>query len=165
MSQEITVAVVEEPISLDQMSAMIAHPAHGAQVFFHGVVRDFNEGKPVVAVSYDAFNPLVECTFADICGEAQEKWGRSLRIALFHRVGRLVVGEISVAIAVAAPHRKEAYQASRYIIEQVKVRAPIWKKEHYVDGDSEWLKGHELCCHHHEPDERNDLRSEFHDHA
>jgi molybdopterin synthase catalytic subunit len=143
--QGVSVAVVEEPISLDLLRTLIAHPGHGAQVFFHGAVRDFNDGKRVVAVSYDAFKPLTERTFADICGEARKKWGSSLRIALFHRVGRLEVGEISVAIAVGAPHREEAYQGSRYVIEQLKVRAPIWKKEHYVDGDSEWLKGHELC--------------------
>ena len=141
----ITALVVDEPISLDRMRDLITDPAHGAQVFFHGVVRDFNDGKPVLAVSYDIFKPLAENVFSEICTEAISKWGKSLRIAVFHRSGRIAVGELSVAIAVGSPHRDEAFQVSRYIIEQIKVRAPIWKREHYVDGDSEWLEGHELC--------------------
>ncbi|MGK5087114.1 molybdenum cofactor biosynthesis protein MoaE [Bdellovibrionota bacterium FG-2] len=145
--QGITALVVEEPISLDRMRELIADPAQGAQLHFYGVVRDLNAGRPVVAVSYDVHKLLAERVFVAMIREAQEKWGKTQRIALIHRVGRLAVGEISVAIAVGSPHRDEAYQASRYLIEQIKVRAPIWKKEHYKDGDSEWLEGHELCQH------------------
>jgi molybdopterin synthase catalytic subunit len=107
-------------------------------------VRDHNEGKKVSAVSYDVHAPLAEKTFREIGLEAQERWGHDLRIAIIHRAGRLEVGEASVVVGVGSGHRDEAFQASRYLIEQVKVRSPIWKQEHYADGDSEWLQGHSL---------------------
>lgn len=141
-ASSITVGITEEPISVDGVRGMIGCGSCGAEVLFFGVVRNSNDGRSVTAVSYDAFKPLAESVFSEICAEVLVKWGQSLRVALFHRIGRLVVGEISVAIAVGSPHRAEAYDASRYVIEQIKIRAPIWKKEHYADGDSEWLKGH-----------------------
>ncbi len=120
---------------------------HGAQNIFLGSVRAVNVGKEVVAVEYDAFEPLAEQVFLEIAAEAQEKWGSDLKINVIHRVGKLAVGEISVAIGVSSTHRDEAFRASRYVIEQIKVRAPIWKKEYYADGETEWLKGHALCQH------------------
>jgi molybdopterin synthase catalytic subunit len=121
--------------------------ACGAELVFSGVVRSRNHGKKVVAVSYDAFEPLALATFKEICDEARTRWGQTLRIALVHRTGRLEAGETSVIIAVASPHRAEAYEASRYVIENLKTRAPIWKKETYEDGESDWLQGHALCQH------------------
>lgn len=120
---------------------------HGGMNFFFGVVRDFNSGKRVVAVSYDSFEPLAETILRKISEEAKEKWGSSLRICVVHRVGKLNCGEVSVGVGVSSRHRDESYQASRYIIEQLKHRAPIWKKEHYENGETEWLKGHALCQH------------------
>jgi molybdopterin synthase catalytic subunit len=111
------------------------------------VVRNTNHGRQVQAVSYDAHPALAETCFREICQEASGRWGETLQVALIHRVGRLEVGEISVSIAIGLPHRDEAYQASRYVIEELKKRAPIWKKEHYIDGESEWLQGHALCSH------------------
>jgi molybdopterin synthase catalytic subunit len=138
--------------SIDGMTAMNAIQAtgeirgHGAEILFLGVVRDINLGRSVTAVAYDAFPPLAEKTLATIASEAKEKWG-DLQIAIFHRTGKLSVGEVSLAIAVSSKHRDESYQASRYVIEEIKERAPIWKKEFYTDGESEWLKGHALCQH------------------
>ncbi len=123
------------------------HSGHGAQNFFFGAVREINVGREVVAVEYDAFIPLAEKTLKEISEEAQEKWGQDLKISVRHRIGKLSVGEISVAIGVSSTHRDEAYQASRYIIEEIKHRAPIWKKEYYINGETEWLKGHSLCQH------------------
>ena len=120
---------------------------HGAQNFFFGAVRKHNCGREVVAVSYDAFAPLAEKILKDISLEAIAKWGDTLKVCVVHRTGRLSVGEISVGIGVSSKHRDEAYQASRFVIEQIKVRAPIWKKEHYQNGETEWLKGHALCQH------------------
>lgn len=122
---------------------------HGAQNFFLGAVREVNAGKQVVAVEYDAHPVLAEAVLKEIALEAQQKWGMDLVIFVQHRVGHLSVGELSVAIGVSSTHRDESYQASRYIIEQIKVRVPIWKKEIYVDGETEWLKGHALCQHTH----------------
>lgn len=139
--------LTSKPIDPCQIQRLLSDPSHGAQLLFHGVVRNINHGRQVQAVSYDAFRPLAESCFQEICQEATERWGKTLQVALIHRVGRLEVGEVSVSIAVGLPHRDEAYQASRYIIEELKKRAPIWKKEHYIDGESEWLQGHALCSH------------------
>ena len=118
--------------------------SHGAEILFLGVVRDINLGRAVTAVAYDAFAPLAEKILETIADEAKAKWG-DLQIAIFHRTGKLAVGEVSLAIAVSSRHRDESYLASRYVIEEIKARAPIWKKEFYTDGESEWLKGHALC--------------------
>jgi molybdopterin synthase catalytic subunit len=123
--------------------------AHGAQILFFGVVRKVNRGRQVVAVAYDAFPPLAEATLTEICEEARARWGKDLCFRLIHRTGTLQVGEISLAISVSSKHRDESYQASRYVIEELKNRAPVWKKEFYEDGESEWLKGHALCGHGH----------------
>jgi molybdopterin synthase catalytic subunit len=136
-----------EKIELSQVLADIDEPGHGAQLVFTGVVRNRNHGRNVLTVSYDAFAPLAQTTFREICEEAQAKWGKSLYLALVHRVGTLQIGDISVIVLVSSPHRDESYQASRYIIENLKTRAPIWKKETYDDGETEWLQGHALCGH------------------
>jgi molybdopterin synthase catalytic subunit len=141
------IRLTPEPIDASLVQSLLSDPRHGAQLLFHGVVRNSNQGRQVQAVSYDAYRPLAEACFQEICREASVRFGETLQVALIHRVGRLEVGEISVSIAVGLPHRDEAYQASRYIIEELKKRAPIWKKEHYVDGESEWLQGHALCSH------------------
>jgi len=121
--------------------------SHGAEVFFVGKVRNYNHQKKVSAVAYDIYEPLAKASLLEICQEAQQKWGTSLMIDVRHRYGRLDVGDISVTIRVSSPHRDEAYQASRYVIEQIKVRVPIWKKEFYENGETEWLRGHALCQH------------------
>lgn len=136
--------VVNGPIRHEAVAEALAAPEHGAQVFFWGVVRVDNEGRRVHSVSYDVHVPLAEKTFREIGEEACARWGPGLRVVIVHRAGRLEVGAASVVIGVASGHRDEAFQASRYVIEQLKVRSPVWKKEHYVDGDSEWLGGHSL---------------------
>ena len=119
--------------------------SHGAEIIFFGVVRNINLGRQVTAVSYEAFAPLTENVFLTICSQARERWGEDLKICILHRTGKLLVGDISLAIAVSSKHRDESYKVSRFVIEQIKERAPIWKKEFYIDGESEWLKGHALC--------------------
>ncbi len=140
----IRVEMTDEPLSADACSRFLRRDDAGAEIVFSGVVRNRNDGRPVIAVTYDAHRPLAETTFREIAEEACARWGADLSVAIAHRAGRLSVGEVSVVIGVASPHRDEAYEASRYVIEQLKVRSPVWKKEHYADGDSEWLKGHSL---------------------
>lgn len=120
---------------------------HGAKLVFTGVVRSSNHGREVIAVEYDIFKPLFESVLEQIKQEARAQWGGDLEIAIEHYSGRLKPGETSVVIAVSSKHRDESYQASRYVIEQIKQRAPIWKKEFYSDGETEWLEGHALCQH------------------
>lgn len=142
--EPIVVGIVEAPLLPAMLTGPVAAAGRGAQVLFWGLVRDQNEGRAVVAVSYDAFLPLAEEVLREIAAEAAERFGPSLGVAAFHRLGRLEVGEASVAIATGSPHRDAAYRASRFVIEQIKIRLPVWKREHYVDGDSAWLPGHSL---------------------
>lgn len=139
--------ILETPIESNEVFQFTHHPSHGAQNFFFGAVRGKNMGRDVVAVEYDAAIQLAETTLREIAQEAQTQWGESLKICVLHRIGKLAVGEVSVAIGVSSPHRDESYQASRYVIEEIKKRAPIWKREFYLDGETEWLKGHALCQH------------------
>jgi molybdopterin synthase catalytic subunit len=155
--QKIDIRVSDGEIQVEAILKSASAPGWGAEVLFLGAVRDLNLGKSVLAVSYDAFAPHAEATLRDICQEALAKWGPDLGMVVHHRTGKLNVGEISVAIAVGSRHRDEAFQASRYIIEELKERAAIWKKEHYLDGDSEWLKGHALCGHRHSTQSHSEL--------
>ncbi len=143
--------------SLDAMAglAYVTANPNGAETMFVGTVRHFNQGKDVLGVSYDVFEPLAKKSFQDICLEAQQKWGQSLDLYITHAKGRLDIGGISIVIAVGSPHRDEAFKACRYIIEQIKHRSPIWKLEHYADGDSEWTQGCELCTHEHNAEEHS----------
>ena len=143
----IEVRVSHESIEVSRVLARATDRGWGAEILFLGHVRDINHGRAVVGVSYDGFVPHAEKTLTRICEEASERWGRELGMVVHHRLGRLGIGEASVAIAVGSRHRDTAYEVSRYIIEELKERAAIWKKEHYVDGDSQWLKGHALCSH------------------
>ena len=144
---EVSDVVIEVQTVLSVLKSSESSSGHGAEILFLGVVRDINLGRAVVAVAYDAFAPLAEKTLAEIADEARAKYTSELQAVIYHRTGKLKVGEVSLAIAVSSRHRDEAYEASRFIIEEIKERAPIWKKEFYTDGESEWLKGHALCGH------------------
>lgn len=124
----------------------VADPACGAVATFVGAVRQTNLGRDVVGVSYDVFDVLAENILRDIA-ETAAKADPAMNVYLVHHKGRLEVGGISIVIAVSSPHRSEAFTACRTIIEDVKHRAPVWKQEHYVDGDSDWVQGHALCQH------------------
>jgi molybdopterin synthase catalytic subunit len=145
--EPIYVAITDAPIDVMDCLNRVEDPKHGARVLFLGVVRDHNLGKRVRAVSYDVFEPLALTTFRQIAESAKREVEGTLRCLIIHRRGRLGVGEASIAIVVSSPHRDEAYRGSRVIIEAVKHQAPIWKKEHYEGGDSEWVQGHSLCAH------------------
>ncbi len=131
--------ITEHPLRPDELLSMVSRSSHGAQTLFLGVVRDHHEGRAVRAVTYDCFRPLAEKTLAAIASEAAARWKAA--VACAHRVGTLELGEASVAIAVGCEHRAEAYEASRFVIEEIKRRLPVWKKEHYEGGDSAWLPG------------------------
>jgi molybdopterin synthase catalytic subunit len=111
----------------------------GAVVTFLGLVRDHNKGRQVRYLEYDAYVPLALKSFERIAAEARDRWPGA-RVSLHHRIGRLDIGEASVAIAAASPHRREAYAACRYAIERVKQIAPIWKRE-FFDGGDVWIEG------------------------
>lgn len=132
--------ITREAIDAAALIAEVGAASDGAVLLFLGVVRDRNDGRAVDHLEYDAYAPMAEKTLGDIVAEARERWEVG-EVRVVHRVGRLELGEASVAIAVASPHRDGAYQASRYVIEELKRRAPIWKREGYVEGDRAWLPG------------------------
>mgnify|MGYP001327178935 CR=1 FL=1 len=133
--------------ALDPAAALdfVADPGFGGIAMFVGRVRDLNHGRAVTAVSYDIFAPLALQQFASIADEAMARFGPRLRLHLSHAHGRLGIGGLAVVVAAGTPHRDEAFQACRLAIEAIKHRAPIWKQEHFADGDSEWSQGCSLC--------------------
>lgn len=132
--------ITPDPIDATALLSSCAAPSDGAVLLFLGVVRDHNEGREVGHLEYEAFAPMAERVLRQIVDEARERWDTGT-MAVVHRVGRLEIGEASVAIVVSAPHRGEAYEASRYVIEELKRRVPVWKREGYLDGQTEWLDG------------------------
>lgn len=147
MMQSIYTGISEEVLSIQKAADFVNAAENGALNMFVGKVRNHNMGKVVNAVSYDVFVPLACNVFQILCAEATVQFGERLRLYVEHYKGKLKVGGISVIIAVGSPHRDESFNACRYLIEQLKIRAPVWKQEHYVDGDSEWVKGNALCEH------------------
>lgn len=140
----IHVAVRETPLSCDAALAFLDDPSHGAVCTFVGRVRNTNQDKPVDGVSYDAFDALATHTLRTIAEEIQSRWGEDLDVWLEHFRGHLPVGGVSVVVAVASGHRAESFAACRHAIEEIKRRAPVWKEEHYTDGDSTWIEGRAL---------------------
>lgn len=141
------VLLVDRAVSaLDPMAAQdfVADPAFGGIALFVGRVRDHNQGRAVNGISYDAFAPLVLARFAEIAAQAQSEFGPQLKLYIAHAQGRLAIGDLAVVVAAGTPHRDEAFRACRLAIEAVKHETPIWKREHYVEGDSAWSDGRSL---------------------
>ena len=133
-------SVCTDMIDTNEVLTRIGSDQDGATLLFLGVVRDHADGRPVSGMRYDAHEEMATPVLLGIAQEAADRTG-SDRIAVVHRFGELSIGDVSVAIAVSTPHRAEAYDASRYVIEEIKKRLPVWKKEHYTDGGSEWVAG------------------------
>lgn len=126
--------------SLEGLSAFDDLSAHsdGAVLVFQGRVRKTNEGRAVSSLAYEAYGEMAEKELLSICEEAFTRFDVG-SIRAIHRVGDLALGEVSVVVGVAAPHRADCYEASRYVIEELKERLPVWKHERYADGDSAWV--------------------------
>ena len=131
-------AVVVRPIDPAPLLAEVSRTANGAVLLFLGTVREVNEGRAVTGIEYSAYLAMAERELSAIVAEAAHCF-ETLDIVVEHRLGRLALGETSVAIAVAHPRRAGAYEASRWVIEELKRRVPIWKLEEYVDGAREWV--------------------------
>ena len=132
--------VTSDPVDAAEVLARVGDPEDGAVALFLGIVRNHNEARPVSGMDYEGYAEMAGEQLAAIVEEAAGRAG-SDRIAAVHRLGTLGVGEISVAIAASTPHRAEAFDAARYVIEEIKKRLPVWKREHYLDRDAEWLGG------------------------
>lgn len=133
------IQLTREPLKRDSLIEAVSHPSTGGIVVFEGVVRDNARGKQVRYLEYDVYLEMAEQQIRTIITEAERRWGVE-RIAVAHRFGRLEIGEASVIIVVAAPHRSEAFEACRYLIDTLKTTVPIWKKEVASNGE-EWVEG------------------------
>ncbi|PZE21441.1 molybdenum cofactor biosynthesis protein [Paenibacillus xerothermodurans] len=132
--------ITHAPISVEAVTAKVIHPNHGAALSFIGTTREWTHGQRTVLLEYEAYEPMAIKMMRQISEEIHARWDGTL-CAITHRLGQVDIGEISVVIAVSAPHRDAAYEASRYAIERLKQIVPIWKKEVWEDG-STW-KGHQ----------------------
>ena len=137
--------IKEKKLSILEAENFISSSEFGASIFFSGTVRNQNDNKSVLGITYDSHDALVIKIFEEIYNEADQKLNiKDKAVFIEHAKGYLNLGEVSIIIAVACKHRDEAYILSRYIIEEIKKRSPIWKKEHYQNNDSTWLKGNPI---------------------
>ena len=135
----------EKKLSIIEAENFISSHDYGASIYFSGTVRNQNDNKSVIGITYDSHDALVINSFQEIYNEADQKLNiKDKSVYIEHAKGYLNLGEISIIIAVACKHRDQAYVLSRYIIEEIKKRSPIWKKEHYKNEESEWLKGNPI---------------------
>lgn len=130
--------LVREPIDANVLIRSVSHAANGAVLLFLGVVRDVNDGRAVIGIEYSAYEPMANRELDAIANGAVQRF-EVTDVAIQHRLGALALEDASVGIAVAHPHRAAAYEASRWIIEEIKRRVPIWKREHYADGTRDWV--------------------------
>ena len=136
----------KEKILTSNAEKFIKDSKFGASIYFLGTVRNINENKTVVGITYDSHDEMVIKSVEEIYNEADQKLDiKDKAVFIEHAKGYLNLGEISIIIAVACKHRDQAYVLSRYIIEEIKKRSPIWKKEHYENDESEWLKGNPIA--------------------
>jgi molybdopterin synthase catalytic subunit len=131
--------LTSEPIGLGPLLDSVQSPARGGITSFLGTVRDHQGGRAVLRLDYSAYVPMAEAEIARIVAEAESRW--DVGVAVQHRIGELQIGDVAVAIAVASGHRDEAFVACRYVIEELKRRVPIWKREYFADGTVDWVGG------------------------
>ena len=136
----------KEKILTSNAEKFIKDSKFGASIYFLGTVRNINDNKTVTGITYDSHDEMVIKSFEEIYNDAEQKLDiKDKAVFIEHAKGYLDLGEISIIIAVACKHRDQAYVLSRYIIEEIKKRSPIWKKEHYENKESEWLKGNPIA--------------------
>ena len=136
----VLVAVVGEPIDAAALTSFVADPSAGCSVVFTGTVRDHSPGREAVSgLEYEAYAGVAEAKILEVVAEARDRWP-ILKVAAVHRTGSLSIGEEAVVVAVSSAHRADAFPAARYVIDELKARVPVWKKEHWAGG-AEWVSG------------------------
>ncbi|HEY0529572.1 MAG TPA: molybdenum cofactor biosynthesis protein MoaE [Gemmatimonadaceae bacterium] len=131
-------AILREPIDVAKLIASATVPEAGALSVFVGTVRNRNEGRPVVGIEYSAYEAMAEKEFERITTDASEHFDINV-LVVEHRIGTLSIGDASVVVVTSAEHRAAAMECTRFVIDQIKKRVPIWKLEHYADGSREWV--------------------------
>jgi molybdopterin synthase catalytic subunit len=135
----------KEQIKISDAEQFIASSKFVANIYFTGTVRNLNDNKEVTGITYDSHDEMVIKSFEEIYNETEQKLNiQDKAVFIEHVKGYVKLGDMSIIIAVACKHRDQAYVLSRYIIEEIKKRTPIWKKEHYINEDSQWLKGNPI---------------------
>ncbi len=127
----------DEPLDVRTVAHQVVSAERGGVVTFLGAVRNHHAGRAVLRLEYSAYGPMADAEFSQIIAEAESRW--PAKVAAEHRVGTLEVGDVAVVVVAAAPHRDAAFDACRYVIEAIKRRVPIWKREYYVDGTVGWV--------------------------
>lgn len=127
-----------EPIDYEALTESVRSKRAGAVVLFLGTVREMTAGRQTVALDYEAYPSMAQAKLNEIVAEARARWP-IVEAAIVHRLGRLELNEISVAIAVSTPHRQQAFEAGQYLIDRLKAVVPIWKKDNWADGTTEWI--------------------------
>jgi molybdopterin synthase catalytic subunit len=134
----VRVQLVDDPIDVAAVTESVRTPQAGAVVLFLGTVREFTCAARTLRMEYDAYRSMAEVQLRSVVQEALNRWPIA-RVSVEHRLGRLELGDVSVAVAVSTPHRSDAFEAGRYLIDRLKETVPIWKREHLPDGTTEWI--------------------------
>lgn len=141
MNQETSKTITEitqEEIDYQKLTEEIRSSQAGAAILFLGTVREFTDGQQTVALDYEAYPEMAIAKMKELIDQARERWP-VIHAGIVHRLGHLELGDISVAVAVSTPHRVESFEAGQFLIDQLKIHVPIWKKENWIDGTTEWV--------------------------
>lgn len=128
------VRITREPLNAREIAEQVRHETNGAVVVFEGTARRFTNGRRVLSLEYEAYVPMAEKKLAEVAEELRRRWDVE-GAAIYHRIGRVEIGETSLVVAVGSPHRKEAFAAAQYAVDRIKQTVPIWKKEVFEDGE------------------------------
>jgi molybdopterin synthase catalytic subunit len=132
------ISLIHSPIDSSAVLAQVASNDAGAVVLFLGTTREFTQGRQTASLDYECYPQMAEAKLAELEAQAREKWPL-IHVSIVHRLGRLGLGEASIAIAVSSPHRQAAFEAGKWLIDTIKEDVPIWKQENWADGTSEWV--------------------------
>jgi molybdopterin synthase catalytic subunit len=132
------IELTRQPVDYHALTEAVRSEQSGAVVLFLGTVREMTEGRKTIALDYEAFPEMAEAKMQDLIDSARRKWPID-KVGIIHRLGHLELGDISVALAVSCPHRQQAFEAGKFLIDELKVLVPIWKKENWADGSTEWV--------------------------
>ena len=132
------IPLTREEIDFHALTESVRSDQAGAVVLFLGTVREMTDGRQTLALDYDSYPAMANAKLAELEAEARTRWP-VIEAAITHRLGRLEPGEVSVAVAVSCPHRRDAFDAGRFLIDQLKTTVPIWKKENWADGTTQWV--------------------------
>ncbi|RCS54513.1 molybdenum cofactor biosynthesis protein MoaE [Bremerella cremea] len=132
------IELTEAPIDAEQIRLAVSSPQCGAIVLFLGTTRQFTDAKETLTLTYTAYAPMAQSQMEKLAAQAQARWPVE-KCAIVHRLGEVPIGEASVAVAVSSPHRRDAFEAASWLMDRLKELVPVWKKEHWAQGGTDWV--------------------------